>query len=97
MNSFDTAKHPSALNICTMMERLGFTPTAGIAPRFASMFISAFQNCQNCPAIEKCGDWLADTAAALKGAPAFCPNADFFGELTSDPLAHWTEHNQCDA
>ena len=97
MNSTEKAKRPSALNICAMMERLGFTPTAGLAPHFASMFVSAFQNCQNCTTVDTCGDWLADTAAALHGAPAFCPNADLFGELTSDPFAHWTADKRFDA
>jgi len=93
-----SSERASTLNIRTMMERLGFAPTEGIAPRFASMFISTFHTCQNCTTAEACGEWLAaDTVAALNAAPDFCPNAHALGEIASEPLARWSHHHPIDA
>jgi hypothetical protein len=63
-----------------MMERLGVDPAA--AALRGRAFAAASRRCLWCAASVRCGQWL-ETAIPQDRAPAFCPNAAFFGEIGS--------------
>ena len=71
-------------NMSELVKRLGLDPLTASRRCGGSVFGSAVRVCGACPAAETCHDWLARAAATLYKAPAFCPNADRFAQLSAE-------------
>jgi hypothetical protein len=77
MNSLERADRRLS-NMKTMLERLGIDPVAFSSQNRGCFLASAIPACQSCSVDEMCENWLAQSDAPLRRAPAFCPNAQVF-------------------
>jgi hypothetical protein len=67
----------------SMMDVTDVNLAAAVRADRGQAFITARSKCRLCPHEQECSEWLA-TARPGKGAPNFCPNAQFFNAFKTD-------------
>lgn len=71
-----------ARNMGEMMRRLGIVPGAAGSLDVGRSLEAAARSCSTCRSVEECTTWLSQETGPIETAPAFCPNAARFREIT---------------